>query len=460
MVVLTLVLASLLWSCGGSESVTGGHALPDTLVVGTLYSPTGFFIMQGDTMGYDYDRICDFAKDKNIALQFKVAPSMTALIDSLEQECVDVLACEVPVTAEYRMRVISCGPLNETHQVLIQHTGDTLLTDVTQLVGREVWVEKASKYESRLRNLDDELGGGIDIRTLEGDTLSAEDLIDMVAHHKLRRTIVDSDIAQFDKSYYDSIDIDLAVSFPQRSAWAVGLHSDWLADSINTWSRSGNARAYSKSALKRYFEMSKRSQEEPASASASHGTSSPQPHTPKGALSPYDDIFRLYARGIGWDWRLIAAIAYTESGFNPHVVSWAGARGIMQLMPGTARAYGVSGDRIEDPRESVRAAVKYLGELEHMFRAKVPNPSERNKFVLAAYNAGVGHIYDAIALAEKYGKDPATWDGNVEETLLMKANPQYYNDPVCRSGFCRGRQTVTYVADVTAHYRRFQRVAK
>ena len=72
----------------------------------------------------------------------------------------DVLACEVPVTAEYRTQVISCGALNETYQVLVQHTSDTVLTDVTQLVGHEVWVEAESKYEARLRNLDDELGGG------------------------------------------------------------------------------------------------------------------------------------------------------------------------------------------------------------------------------------------------------------------------------------------------------------
>ena len=157
---------------------------------------------------------------------------------------------------------------------------------------------------------------------------------------------------------------------------------------------------------------------------------------------------------------MIAAIAYTESEFNPHVESWAGARGLMQLMPATARSYGLDESQIEDPELSVRVAVKYLGELEHMLRSRIPNPDERTKFVLAAYNAGIGHIYDAIALAEKYDKDPTTWDGCVEETLLWKSKAQYYNDPVCHSGYCRGRETVAYVAEVLGHYRDFERRVK
>ena len=459
-IIAPLVAAAMtmvLWSCGSSSTTsTASHPLPDTLVVGTLYTPTGFFIVRGDTMGYDYDRIIDFARDKHIGLRFKVAPSMASLIDSLEQGRVDVLACEVPVTAEYRTQVISCGALNETYQVLVQHTSDTVLTDVTQLVGHEVWVEAESKYEARLRNLDDELGGGITIHSIDADTLSAEDLIEMVARHKVRRTVVDSDIAQFDQSYYDSIDISLSVSFPQRSAWAVGLRSQWLADTINAWSQSSNARADSKSALKRYFEKNKRAQ---LKAAQSAQRAAP-PKLTAGALSPYDAIFRTYSKGIGWDWRMIAAIAYTESEFNPHVESWAGARGLMQLMPATARSYGLDESQIEDPELSVRVAVKYLGELERMLRSRIPNPDERTKFVLAAYNAGIGHIYDAIALAEKYDKDPTTWDGCVEETLLWKSKAQYYNDPVCHSGYCRGRETVAYVAEVLSHYRDFERRVK
>ena len=117
---LTLLLALLILSqsCGGKpSSADATHPLPDTLNVGTLYSPTGFFILKGDTMGYDYDRVCDFARSHGIALRFKVARSMPELLKMLDKRSVDLLACEIPVTAEYKSRVLHCGAVNSTHQV-------------------------------------------------------------------------------------------------------------------------------------------------------------------------------------------------------------------------------------------------------------------------------------------------------------------------------------------------------
>ena len=149
LVSMVCLLLSLTLSCTGEKTTVQQHRLPDTLNVGTLYSPTGFFILKGDTMGYDYDLICDFARSHGIALRFKVARSMPALLEMLKKKNVDVLACEVPVTAEYKSRVQHCGAVNETYQVLVQHSGVGLIHDVTQLIGRDVYVEKGSKYESR-----------------------------------------------------------------------------------------------------------------------------------------------------------------------------------------------------------------------------------------------------------------------------------------------------------------------
>ena len=107
---IIVMLLSLTLSCGGSKQpAVPQHQLPDTLTVGTLYSPTGFFILKGDTMGYDYDRICDFARSNGITLRFKVARSMPDLLKMLDMKMVDVLACEIPVTAEYKARVLHCN---------------------------------------------------------------------------------------------------------------------------------------------------------------------------------------------------------------------------------------------------------------------------------------------------------------------------------------------------------------
>ena len=322
-------------SCGrGGKSDEIQHRLPDTLNVGTLYSPTGFFILKGDTMGYDYDRICDFARSRGIALRFKVARSMADLLKMLDKRVVDVLACEIPVTAEYKSRVLHCGAVNETYQVLVQHSGVGLIHDVTELIGRDVYVEKGSKYESRLRNLDNEVGGGISIHTVEGEEALPTELIQRVSQRKIPFTIVDSDIAQMNLTYYDSINIQLRVGFEQRSSWAVAKRNQWLADSINLWAASSNAQEYSKQALKHYFEMNRG----PKPDSVKVDTLAV---TPPGGISPYDQVFKQYAKEMGWDWRLLAAIAYSESGFDPNATSWMGARGLMQVMPKTARSFGV-----------------------------------------------------------------------------------------------------------------------
>ena len=442
---LILLLPCVLASCraGGEQ-----RPLPKTLTVGTLYSPTSFFILRGDTLGYDYDRICDFARSKGITLRFKVADNMSHLIEMLEKDSVQLLAYEIPITAEYKAHALHCGAVNETHQVLVQPSGDSLLTDVTQLVGKEIWVEKGSKYDSRLRNLNDETGGGIIIHYIEGDTLMPDDLIEMVSNGQLPLTVVDSDIAMLNHTYYNNIDISLALSFAQRSSWAVSRQNAWLADSIDAWAHSLNARAYSKNALRRYFEISR--------SAMPHDTTDLHPVTPEGCISPYDSLFRVYSKEINWDWRLLAAVGYTESAFDRTVVSWAGARGIMQLMPKTAAAYGLELDQIEDPDLNMRAAAKCILDLQKLFEPLIADTTERIKFILASYNAGAGHVLDAIELARKYEKEPEVWDGNVEESILWKQNPQFYNDSVCRFGYFRGKETVEYVAKVEQQFQYYK----
>ena len=447
---LLIWLLALVLSCNnGKNEAKDQHRLPDTLTVGTLYSPTGFFILKGDTMGYDYDRICDFARSRGIALRFKVARSMPALLDMLKKRDVDVLACEIPVTAEYKSRVLHCGAVNETYQVLVQHSGKNMIYDVTQLIGREVFVEKGSKYESRLRNLDNEVGGGITIHTVEGEAALPTELIQRVSKRDIDFTIVDSDIAQMNLSYYDSINIGLRVGFAQRSSWAVDPRNQWLADSINVWAESLDAQEYSKQALKHYFEMNRG----PKPDSIKVDTLAV---TPPGGISPYDHVFKQYAQEMGWDWRLLAAIAYSESGFDPNATSWMGARGIMQVMPKTARSFGVKEEDLSNPAVSIRVASKILKELDGIMRSKT-GPGDRIKFVLAAYNAGSGHVTDAIALARKYELDPRVWSENVEQAMLWKMDPEYYNDSVCSNGYCRGTEPVDYVIKVLNCYENYKK---
>ena len=167
-------------------------------------------------------------------------------------------------------------------------------------------------------------------------------------------------------------------------------------------------------------------------------------------ISSYDSIFRVYADTIGWDWKLLAAVAYVESKFDTAAVSAVGARGLMQIMPQTARAMGIPEGMEHNPEESVRAAAAYFAYLSHVFRY-IPG-SERTNFVLASYNAGFGHVQDAIRLTGKYGKNRYVWNDNVESYLRLKNDSIYFTDSLCRNGRFSGIETTLFVRKVQHKY--------
>lgn len=462
--VLIALAVSVVAGCGGKGRFvipeppvipigSGNHKLPDTLTVGTLYSPTSFFILKDDTLGYDYERVRRFARDKHIGLRFVVASSMKQLIEFIDSSKVDIAAFEIPETAEFKQHVINCGPPNITYQVLVQPPGNDSISNVTQLIDREVYVIHGSSHEARLINLDSEIGGGIRIRAVNNDSLISEDLVDMVATGKLPLTIADSDIAQISKTYNEEINTSVRVGFAQRSSWAVGKKSQWLADTINAWSEQSETQSMMRDVRQRYFERNKTRIDSLRLAHFADSAAFAGKYVRKdGYISPYDSLFRYYAPLARVHWTMLASICYVESKFNATAVSWAGAQGIMQIMPSTARGYGYSEEDLFDPDKNVHLSALIIANTEKYLSSYISNRGERMRFVLASYNCGTGHVLDAIALAKKYGKNPNVWYGNVEEALLWKTNPEYYNDPVCRFGYCRGRETVNYVRHVEAAY--------
>ena len=321
-----------------------------------------------------------------MVLDLKVAKSLSSAVAMLDSGKVDLIAYDVPITEHYLKYVVPCGPENYTSQVLVQPKvqGKAPITDVTELVGRQVYVEKDSKYLRRLNNLNDELGGGIEIHEVDADSLITEDLIEMVNDGKIPPTVVDSDIAKLNRTYYPGLDIDMPVSFAQRASWAVAPDKKWLADSIDVWFAQASPQETNEELLKRFFEQSKYSPTVRFDFS-------------KGYISKYDDLFKKYAPGIGWDWRLMAAQAYRESKFKPNARSWVGARGLMQIMPATARGYRTKVSQLNNPETSVKVATQLLDDLDGYLLKYVPDDKERLKFVIAAYNVGIAHVYDAIA---------------------------------------------------------------
>lgn len=420
------------------------------LTIITLNTSTSYFIYREEAMGYDYDLAQDFCEQYNLKLNVKVAENTTKLLEMLGNGEGDLVAYAVPIQNEMKDSISYCGVSQVTHQVLVQQAnkGDTLVKDVTELIGKDIYVENNTKYHQRLMNLNSELGGGINIHTVSEDTITSEDLIEQVSKGQIRYTVCDDYIAKINRTYYANIDISLQISFDQRASWAVRKDTPELAKALDEWfTRNDNTPVY-KAITKKYFELSK----QPL------GGEYPAPENlPKGAVSIYDDLFRKHAQGTKYEWQFLAAICYHESRFQNNLTSWAGAAGIMGLMPRTAKSLGLSSEDRMNPDLSIGAAVELLDRLDKIFR-KIENIQEREKFILAAYNGGNGHINDAQALARKYGGNPNVWEGNVEKYLQLKNNPEYYNDSVVKNGYFRAAETIKYVDNVLATTARFKRV--
>lgn len=173
----------------------------------------------------------------------------------------------------------------------------------------------------------------------------------------------------------------------------------------------------------------------------------------KGIISTYDNFFKEAAARTGWDWRLLAAQCYQESGFDPNATSWAGACGLMQIMPNTAAQFGLSQDRLFMPAENVATAARVIAYLQKQF-SSISQAEERIKFVLASYNGGIGHIRDAQALARKHGGNPQSWE-DVSYYVRNLSQAQYYRDPVVKHGYMIGNETANYVTSIFDRWRQY-----
>lgn len=184
----------------------------------------------------------------------------------------------------------------------------------------------------------------------------------------------------------------------------------------------------------------------------------PMQNRRKGIISDYDGLFIKHSRNIRWDWRLLAAQCYQESTFDPRARSWAGACGLMQIMPSTAQHLRLPEAQLFAPEANIAAATRYLGEIENKFN-DISNRHERIKFVLASYNGGYHHIRDAMSLAAKNGKDPRKWN-EVAKFVLLLREPEYYRDPAVKYGYMRGHETVDYVEKIQQRWQQYKGVSK
>ncbi len=401
-------------------------------------------------MGFQYELLQEFADYLDLELEILTENDLHVSFEMINKGDADLMALNLSINNQRKEFIRFSAPIGQTRQVLVQRRPDNwlqmtmddldseLVRNQLDLAGKTVYVQSGSSYAQRLKNLQDEIGDSINIVEVP---MEVEELITLVANKEIDYTVCDENVGKVNRTYHTNLDVNTPVSFPQNYAWAVRKSgSDELVTSLNTWintyKKSHNyALLYSK-----YFKNS-RSRKIVQSDSYTLLT---------GQISNYDNYFMQYSDSIGWDWRLLASLVAQESRFDPVVTSWAGAYGLMQLMPATGAHYGI--DVRSSPENNIIAGIKYITWLQELFEEKVVDEEERLKFILASYNVGPGHVLDARRLARKYGKDPEIWDDNVAYFLLRKSEPEFYHDPVVQHGFCRGEEPFNYVTQIIERY--------
>lgn len=420
------------------------------LIALTRYNANSFFLYRGKPMGYEYELLQLFAEELGVDLEVKIPSTRDSLFVMLNNGEGDLIAANMTITKERSEKVDFSTHHNTTRQMLIQKKPDNwrkekrhitekaLIRDPLELLGKTISIRKGSNYHQRIDNLQLEMGGEIFIDTVD-DSYETEELIRLVDEGTIQYTIADENIAAINSAFYPNVDMKTPISFSQRVAWAFRKTSPELRDAANRWMkelRADNSPTYHV-IYNKYYKNHEKFKSRKKSQFYSLST---------GDISPYDSSFREFAPEL-FPWTLLASQAYQESRFDPSTKSWAGAVGLMQLLPATAEEMGLDSKNLSDPSRSIEAGARYLSYLHKHFWSDLPD-SVAVKFVLASYNAGVGHVKDAQRLAKTLNLNPDLWTDNVELAILKLSDKSHFYNPVVKHGFCRGREPYLYVRQI------------
>ena len=277
---------------------------------------------------------------------------------------------------------------------------------------------------------------GATFEILEVENASTEMLIDGVANGDYDLTMADSHLAAMESTYRDDIAVLFQFEPAKDIAWVTREPQQALREKLNSYIKRGYRGLFYNVTYNRYFKEKK--------TIATHEAYRVEAGRD---ISPYDELVRGESLKYGLDWRLITSQMYQESRFNPNARSFAGAQGLLQVMPRTGRQFGYS--NLTNPKNGVEAGLAYIDWLEQRFPARL-DLAEKLYFTLAAYNAGHGHVEDARRLAQRLGKDPDKWFGHVEQAMLLLSKPQYARQ--ARYGYVRGTEPVKYVREIKNRY--------
>jgi membrane-bound lytic murein transglycosylase F len=400
-------------------------------------SSTSYYIYRGRRMGYEFEMLKTLASSLGVRLHLIVKSDIEEAFYLLNKGKADIIAMNLAVSEDRKKFASFTSPIGSMGTVLVQKNGPTKIQNPLELNAKVIHIQKDAIFKSQLCALQNTLGIQLSVLEEKGDS---DLLVSKVNKGEIEYTVVDKVVAMVNATYYNDLDIGLEISPKADVAWAVRKNAPQLEQEINKWIKAKDKSGYIRTLYAKYFQNSKNNFYRSNSSFSSLGGNK---------ISQYDDLIKKGAENLGWDWRMLASLVYKESGFDTTATSYAGATGLLQLMPVTLERFGV--DNPNDPVQSLMGGVNYLKYLDKFWKQKVPESNERLKFILSSYNIGHGHVLDAWNLALKYGGNSQSWE-EVSHFLTLKSDPKYYRDPVVKSGYAKGHLAVSYVEDILTLY--------
>ena len=403
------------------------------ITVATRNSAHCYYLYRDQPMGFEYELAKAFAEYLGVGLQVRIVDNWSDMVAALSDGSAAFIAASMPITSKRQTQVAFSDGYMEVAQNIITHRKNTGIKEAADLSGKTIDVRKGTVYQQRLVELKKQ---GINLAIRLHDDLPVEELIQKVADGQIDFTIANSNIISINRRNFPGVVSTGSINDGMQLAWAVYPKSKKLLEQINAFLRMINKSGKFDEIYNKYY--GDIDDFDYVDLEAFH-------RRVKNKLSRYSPFIKAAAKKHGFDWRLIAAQIYQESHLNPWAKSQAGARGLMQILPSTAKDLGI-GD-LFDPVQNINAGVQHLKDLyDHFDQA---HGEDRLLIALAAYNIGQGHINDARNLAKKKGLDPDKWV-SLSKTLPLLQYRKYFMNT--QYGFCRGTEPIRYIKQILIYY--------
>ncbi len=405
------------------------------LVVVTRNSPTTYYEDADGPAGLEYEMAKMFADELDVELTMMVPESLNDLLKQIASNSVHIAAAGLTITKN-REKIFRFGPAyQEITEQLVYNIANKRPRKLSQVDGGTLEVVANSSHEERLKYLKDLIP---DLSWKSNSELESEELLEMVSDDIIEYTIADSNTLSLHQRFLINLRVAFDISEPQQLAWALPKTNDYsLFLEVQKFFKKIKENGELTRMIKRNYGH--------VESFDYVGTKIYRRHI-ETRLPRYQKFFEDAAASQNVDWRLIAAMGYQESHWDPGAVSPTGVRGIMMLTLKTAKDLGVK-DRV-DPEQSISGGTQYFKQTRQRIDKNIPEP-DRSLMAMAAYNVGYGHLQDAREITRKLNKNPNRWV-DIKEVLPLLAKRKWYKQT--RYGYARGWEPVHYVENIRSYY--------